>query len=161
MNREEQKSQLQSLRKIADLLDTKFTGPFGLKFGLDPLIGLIPVLGDLITLFIAAYIFVQSIQFGLPVVVHVRMLLNILLDQMIKWIPFLGILLDFAWKSNVRNIRLMEQYVDQPTQTHAISWGIVTSVFLFFVMISVVVIYTGVWITLWLVHNMTQLLGVH
>jgi Domain of unknown function (DUF4112) len=156
---EKKRARLRSLKNIADLLDTRFSGPFGFKFGLDPLIGLIPVLGDLITFFLAAYLFIQSIQFGIPVIVLLRMLLNTLFDQLLKWIPVLGVVLDFAWKSNVRNIRLIERYVENPSPTYTSSWGVVAGVFAIFVSVVVFVIYAGVWITLWLARSIAPLLG--
>ncbi len=105
------------LKNIAQWLDNKFEGPFGFKFGLDPIIGLIPVVGDLITVFLSVYILFNAYLLGCSFPVFIRMLFNIGLDFVIKVIPILGIAFDFVWKANIKNIQLLEAHLENPQGT--------------------------------------------
>ena len=99
------------LRKLASLMDSRIRGPFGISFGLDGLLGLIPVIGDLITTVISIYILIQAVSFGCGPAVIMRMGLNLIIESLIEVIPFLGNLFDFFWKANNKNIILLEQHL--------------------------------------------------
>jgi len=101
---------------LGDLLDTKFK-IFGLRFGLDGLIGLIPILGDLSTTVVSLYIVFRAFVLGYPLVIIIRMLINVFIDLLVGVIPFLGALLDFVWKANTKNINLMKAYSLSPKST--------------------------------------------
>lgn len=109
--------QLTQLKKLARLMDSQFTGPFGIRFGLDALIGLVPFLGDIITGLISLFIIFRSAQMGSPPLTLVRMAINVTLDIALTGIPFLGNLADFCWRANDRNIALLEQTLRRPQQT--------------------------------------------
>ena len=95
-------------------MDSKFTGPFGFKFGLDGIIGLVPVFGDLITTGISLYILFQAVILGCSPSTIVRMGLNILIENLVDVIPGVGIVFDFIWKSNNKNIEIIEQQLTSP-----------------------------------------------
>jgi hypothetical protein len=116
---------LQEIRKIADFLDTKYTLPFGWKIGWDGILGLIPGIGDVTTTLISFYILYKAAILGCPLVVVLRMALNILIDNIIDTIPILGNIFDFMWKANSKNLALLEAYHLQPHQTRRSSQAVV------------------------------------
>lgn len=108
---------IKHLDKMAIVLDSKFRGPFGFRFGWDGLLGLIPGLGDIITNLMATYIIMQATWKGYPTSIITRMFLNLVADNAIDAIPIVGNIFDFFFKSNLRNIRLLQEYQVNPTQT--------------------------------------------
>ena len=99
---------------IAKLLDAQFRVPFTKwRFGFDGLLGLAPGAGDIATALIGAYGLVVAYQLGAPASIHVRMALNLLLDAAVGSIPIAGDLLDFAFKANIRNERLLLQWLEE------------------------------------------------
>ncbi|BAZ09175.1 hypothetical protein NIES4071_09810 [Calothrix sp. NIES-4071] len=105
---------LNRIRKFSRLMDTAFGIP-GTKFriGLDPIIGLIPGLGDLISTVISGYIIYLAMQFNLPQEMLTRMIVNVGLEFVVGSIPFVGDLFDAYFKSNIRNLEILEQHLDQ------------------------------------------------
>jgi hypothetical protein len=105
---------INNLRKLSVLMDSKYSGPFGFKFGLDGLIGLIPFVGDFISTGISFYIVFQAAMMGCSPEIILRMGLNILIDNLSDMFPVLGQLFDFIWKSNNKNIQLIEEHLENP-----------------------------------------------
>lgn len=105
---------LNHLKKLSVLLDSQFTGPLGFKFGIDGLIGLIPFVGDLATSAMSFYIVFQAAMMGCSPSVILRMGLNILIDNLLDAFPGFGIFFDFFWKSNNKNIEIIEQHLVSP-----------------------------------------------
>jgi hypothetical protein len=102
---------LPALRKWAVLLDSAFQVPgTRMRFGLDPIVGLIPGAGDLVTGFFSIMILLHSIRLKIPKVVIARMLLNTGLDLLVGAVPLLGDLFDAGFKANLRNLGLLERY---------------------------------------------------
>ena len=134
-------------RALARLLDDLIRVP-GTKIGvgLDPVIGLIPGLGDVIGGAMSGYILLVAAKEGVPTSVLTRMLGNIALDSLVGVIPFLGDLFDFGVKSNRRNIDLLERYLGAPSQTQAASRGVVALLLLAIVLIIAGAIAAGIWI---------------
>jgi hypothetical protein len=111
-------SQLARVRAVARALDSAIQVP-GTRFriGLDPLLGLLPGVGDLAGGALSAYIVLEGARLGAPRRVVLRMLGNVLLDSLFGSIPVLGDLFDATWKANQRNVALLERYVTTPEQT--------------------------------------------
>ncbi|HEX6251382.1 MAG TPA: DUF4112 domain-containing protein [Gemmatimonadaceae bacterium] len=109
---------LRAARALTGLLDTAIRVP-GTRFriGLDPLLGLIPGLGDVAGAAMAGYVVVLGSRFGAPAPVLLRMLANVGVDALLGAVPLLGDLFDVAWKANVRNLALLERYLDEPAPT--------------------------------------------
>ena len=106
----------QNLRDLAELLDSRFrVGNF--RFGWDALVGFIPIFGDLATNLVSLYILFQAAQLGAPNSVLLRMGLNILVDNLLDAVPLLGNFADFFWRSNNRNIRLLDDWLQEPVRT--------------------------------------------
>ena len=109
--RDKNTNQFKGLDRLAKLMDAQFTIPgTSIRFGFDALIGLIPGAGDLSTFAISGYMLFIMAKNGASGFVLARMVLNILLDAIIGAIPLLGDIFDVAFKANMRNMRLMNQY---------------------------------------------------
>lgn len=102
---------LDKLRRYQYVLDQAFRVPgTNLRFGWDPIIGLVPWAGDFLTALMAAAIVVQSHRMGVPKVVQARMVINVALDLLIGVVPFLGDVADVFWKANTKNMALLERH---------------------------------------------------
>ena len=103
---------------LARLLDQAFRVPgTSWRFGLDPLLGLVPIAGDLLSAAIGAYGVWVAGQLGAPSSLMVRMLLNLFVDTAIGSIPLAGDLFDFGFKANTRNRMLLERWLAEPGRT--------------------------------------------
>lgn len=109
-----EKEELNSLRALSRLLDSRFEGPFGIKFGLDAIVGLIPFVGDFATTGLSLYIIFQAARLQCTPSTLMRMALNVLIDNVIDLIPLIGNFFDFWWKSNNRNMALLEAHLQRP-----------------------------------------------
>ncbi|MDB5021583.1 MAG: hypothetical protein JWQ28_2710 [Pedobacter sp.] len=99
------------IKNIAYLLDEQFRLPgTNFRFGLDPIINLVPVLGDIPGFLISAGLLLAMARKGASNKVVVLMGINILLDTVIGGIPLIGQLFDFFFKSNTRNLKLMREH---------------------------------------------------
>lgn len=99
-------------------MDNSIRVPFtGWRIGLDPLLGLLPGTGDLIGWAVSVHLMVAAAQLGGGAALLLRMLGNIMVDAATGVVPILGDLFDAAWKANVRNLRLLEEHVADPTTT--------------------------------------------
>ena len=97
--------------RIAHLMDSQFRLPgTRFRFGLDPLLGLLPVVGDLSTTAVSVALLLTMLRHGASGAVVVRMALNIFLDTVVGGIPIVGNAFDFAYKSNERNVALLRRH---------------------------------------------------
>jgi hypothetical protein len=114
--------ELERLRTMSRLLDNVFTVPgTGIRFGLDPLIGMVPGLGDAIGAIFSAYLILQASRMGAPRSVITRMIANVGIDTVIGWVPLLGDLFDVGWKANTKNVALLERHLQHPAAARASS----------------------------------------
>lgn len=99
------------VRLIALFMDNLFRVPgTNFRIGLDPIIGLIPGVGDTSSAMISAMALVQGARQGLPKIILARMAVNILLNQLVGIIPVFGDAFSFWFKSNQRNYDLIRQH---------------------------------------------------
>ena len=106
------------LERLAWLLDSTFRIPgTQIRFGLDGFIGLIPGIGDAAGAVISSHILTQAAQMGAPKSLLLKMAVNIGLDAILGIIPVIGDIADFAWKANLRNVKLLNDYLEQPEET--------------------------------------------
>jgi hypothetical protein len=112
----ERLNQVQFLARIMD--DQFFVPGTNIRFGLDSILGLFPGLGDVITSAVSLLIVHHAWQTGASPIVLARMLANIGLDFMLGAIPLVGDALDFAWKANRKNARLLEQHLRCSAASH-------------------------------------------
>jgi Domain of unknown function (DUF4112) len=108
---------IRRLRALAHLLDDSIPLPGGYRIGLDPIIGLIPGLGDAIGALVSAYIINEARSLGAPRSILMRMTGNVFTEALIGAIPFVGDLFDAAFKANTRNLALLAEYQLDPINT--------------------------------------------
>jgi hypothetical protein len=144
------------LRWWAVLLDSRFRVPgTNIRFGLDPILSLVPGLGDLASPIFTVALLAQGLRQRVPRVVVVRMVLNALIDALIGVIPVAGNIGDVFWRANLANLALLERYAEpgRPASPgdHAFVWAVAV---VFGLLIAVPVV-LAVWITVvfwhWLV----------
>lgn len=101
--------------RVTRLLDELVSVPgTPVKVGLDPVIGLIPVVGDAVAAGVGAWVIAEAAHFGVPRVVLGRMVLNLLLDLGIGAIPLVGDAYDLFFRSNTRNLNLFRRHALDP-----------------------------------------------
>jgi len=120
----------EQLDHLAAVLDDLFHIPgTKIRFGLDPIVGLVPGLGDIITGLLSFLIVFAAWQRGLPRVALSRMVINIGIDTLLGSIPIVGDLFDTVWKSNRMNYNLLVRY------RGGVRTGLVARDWLFFVLL--------------------------
>jgi hypothetical protein len=145
--RESDARTIAALRKWSVLLDSAFRVPgTTLTFGLDPILGLIPGIGDLTTPFFAALLLLHAVRLRIPRVVQLRMLLNAAIDLAIGFVPFLGDLFDFGWKANVRNLALLERHARPGSKASRGDWVFVLVVIGVLAAIAVIPLFVAAWL---------------
>lgn len=101
--------------RLVRFMDDGFTLPgTSIRFGADPILGLLPVAGDLVTSASALSLFWLALERRAPTVIIARMLLNVGIDLLFGSIPVLGDLFDVAFKANRRNLTLIERSTEGP-----------------------------------------------
>jgi hypothetical protein len=105
-------------RTLARLLDSAAAVPgTGIRFGADAVLGLIPGLGDVAGAVLAGYLVLLAQRMGAPRSVVLRMLGNVAVDTLGGTVPLIGDLFDVAFKSNTRNLALLERAIERPATT--------------------------------------------
>jgi len=99
---------LQRIRFLSRLLDNVIPLPGGFRIGLDPIIGLFPYLGELTTTSVSFYLLYEAARLGLPKRLLAKMVANIFVDSLVGSFPVLGDVFDFIWKSNSKNVQIIE-----------------------------------------------------
>jgi hypothetical protein len=114
------------VRGLAKLLDTTFVLPgTSIRFGLDAVLGLLPVVGDVISAAVGGYIILVARRLGVPRPVIARMLVNLGTDTVVGSIPLAGTVFDVAYKANARNAALLEQALADPRAARRSSMWVV------------------------------------
>jgi hypothetical protein len=105
-------SRTKGVQVLARLLDSSIPVPgTSWKIGFDPIIGLIPGIGDLIGAVVSGYIIIEAVRAEVPTLTLVRMLVNVGIDTVLGAVPAVGDVFDAAWKSNTMNVALLERHV--------------------------------------------------
>lgn len=149
----ERTAALARLRGLSRLLDSSFRIPLiNYRIGLDPILGLIPGVGDAITLLPAGYIIFEAYRLGTPSGTLVRMLANVGLETLVGTVPLVGDIFDATFKANTRNLALLEHYLgplaDRPLakpQRRGILWFLIGLLLLCAAGV-VLTIWVGVWL---------------
>ena len=104
----------QRLEAVEKLLERSLTVP-GTRFpiGLDAIAGLIPVVGDVITAAMGAWLVWEARNLGLPKWKLWRMAGNVAFDTAVGAVPVVGDVFDFAFRSNSRNLRIVKRHLDK------------------------------------------------
>jgi hypothetical protein len=102
------------IEAIAKLLDVAFVLPgTNIRYGIDGLIGLIPVVGDIITTAISLWLVREARALGAPWYITARMLGNVAVDGVVGIVPFAGDAFDVMFRANMRNVRLLRRWLDK------------------------------------------------
>jgi hypothetical protein len=105
-------SRIKRVRVLAKLLDNSMSIPgTGWKFGLDAIIGLIPVIGDVVGAVLSGYIVLEAARAKVPSFTLARMLMNVGIDAVAGAVPALGDVFDAVWKANIKNVSLLEDHL--------------------------------------------------
>lgn len=139
------------LKQLAWLLDSSIPIPgTRLTIGLEALIGLFPFLGDLIGVLLSSYILGEAARLGAPKSVLLRMSANVGLEGLVGIVPFAGDVFDAAFKANQRNVRLLEQWLDEPGRTarssRLLGAGIIAGVAAFLLLLVLLAVLLARWI---------------
>jgi hypothetical protein len=138
---------LDTLRRWAALLDNAFRVPgTQIRFGLDPILGLVPGIGDLATPFLSVLILVHGARVRVPKIVLARMVLNALIDFAVGAVPVLGDLFDFAWKANEWNLALLERHARPGMRATRGDWIFVIGCVTVVLLVALVPLIVLVWL---------------
>jgi hypothetical protein len=111
-------SRARRVRVVSKLLDNAIAIPgTGWRVGFDPIVGLIPGIGDLIGALLSGYIVVEAARAEVPTLTLARMLGNVGIDTLIGAVPALGDVFDAAWKANTKNVVLLERHIAREVPT--------------------------------------------
>jgi len=143
---------LRWVEHVARLMDSQFRLPgTRFRFGLDPLLGLVPIVGDLATTAVSVALLLTMLRHGASGAVVVRMVLNILLDTVVGAIPVLGNVFDFAYKSNELNVALLRRHYAEGRHQGS-GKGLVAVVLLAFVVVFGLVAWGSITLLSWVWH---------
>lgn len=131
------------------LLDTIFHVPgTRIRFGIEPIIGLIPILGDQTTALMSAALLYRSVAHRIPKIAMIRMALNILVNAVIGMVPVVGDLFVLWYKPNIRNYKILERYAGHANAVTQGDWLFVSiligSTFFLIVAVTVLLVYVTV-----------------
>lgn len=101
---------IRAARGMTNFLEGKYK-IFGLRFGADALIGVIPGIGDIIPMLLSFYLIWIAIRMELPARKVGQMITNICIDFVIGSVPVLGDFADFIFKANIKNLALLEEHI--------------------------------------------------
>lgn len=146
-DRNDKSASLQRLRSLAHFLDNAIAIP-GTRFrvGIDPLIGLLPGGGDLVTAAFSVYIVWEAARLGLPRATVTKMVSNLVLDTVAGSVPVVGDLLDVTWKANSKNVALLEAHLAAPAPQKRADRGYVLLLLVGFILLVIGVAALGVWL---------------
>ncbi|MCC5616341.1 DUF4112 domain-containing protein [Nostoc sp. CHAB 5836] len=132
---------LKRLRQLSRLLDNVITIPgTQIGFGLDPILGLIPIGGDFLGIMFSSYIILEAARLGVSRATLGKMVLNVIIDGLVGAIPVLGDFFDFAWRANTNNIKLLEEYLKFPSQQKSADRWFIFAVLAGLLLISIVLV---------------------
>jgi hypothetical protein len=118
---------LADLRSFARVLDSAVEIPgTNVRVGLDPLVGLLPVVGDVPTSLLGAYVIVQGARLGVPRETLARMGANLIVDAVVGSLPLVGDVGDVVWRAHDRNVALLEARLEDPSGADGdflVVWG--------------------------------------
>jgi hypothetical protein len=137
------------IKLVSCLLDTIFRIPnTRIRFGLAPVVGLIPILGNQATSLVSAALLYRSVRHRLPKIAIVRMALNILINGIIGMIPVAGDIFVLWYKPNIRNYRILERYAGRTNVVTDGVWFFVSvligTTFFLIVIVTVLLVYATV-----------------
>lgn len=107
---------LANARKFATLLDSRWNF-FGIKFGIDPMFDIVPGITPLITVALSCYLLYIAYLLKAPSYITIQMIANIVIDYVIGSVPVIGVVGDIFFRSNLKNLALLEEFVQKSQGT--------------------------------------------
>lgn len=108
-----QQAMLRRTRSVARILDESVRVPgTNFRIGIDPVLGILPVSGDIVAALLSLYIVLEAARIGVPPRTLALMGFNIAVDTAVGSVPILGTLFDAVWKANVWNVTLLEEQIE-------------------------------------------------
>jgi hypothetical protein len=98
------------------------------RFGLNPFIDFIPVVGDVSAAFVSTSVLLYAFKRGMPKIVLARMALNVLINELVGIVPVVGSVFAFWFRANARNYELLQRHITVPVQPRKSDWIFVTVV---------------------------------
>jgi Domain of unknown function (DUF4112) len=145
-----QQQRLTALRQVAELLDSAFVVPgTTYRIGFDPIIGLVPWIGDLVSPLFTIALLWQARDVRVPKVVLARMIFNAAIDAIIGAIPLAGDLFDFVWKSNQLNLELLERHAYEEHRPSVGDWMFVLAMIALVAVLAAVPFVVAGWLISW------------
>ena len=143
-----QEKRLDVLRRVSGMLDSAMLVPgTKIRFGLDPILGLIPGLGDFVSPLFTIGILWQARDLGIPKVVQLRMIFNVAIDTLVGIVPVAGDLFDVAWKANDMNMALLERHAYEENPASTRDWVFVSAMIALLVVLAVTPFLLLGWVT--------------
>ena len=137
------------LHRVTHLLDDLVPIPgTGQRLGVDPVIGLIPIVGDVTAAAIGGWVILEAARFGIPRVALARMIVNLTVDLAIGLIPIIGDLFDIVSRSNSANLDIFRRHALDPDATR-------TDHRAFFVGLALLLVGV-IWLTAWLAARLIE-----
>src|SRR2546423_3472588 len=152
-----QRRELEPIFKWLALIMDDFVRLPGTKFrfGLDPLLGLLPGIGDTGSAIISAMALIAAARRGVPKILLARMSLNVLINEAVGIVPIAGDAFSFWFKSNARNYALLQQHIATPRRSRKSDW-----IFVGFVLALLAgFLLAGLVVSFWVLGEIARLLG--
>lgn len=129
------------LERTVEILDDRFRIPgTRIRFGVDPLISLVPWLGDMVSFAISGLLVVVMVRHGASGMVTVKMIGNVLLDAAVGTIPVLGDLFDLSFRANRRNFRLLKEHYEEGKHRGSARWVVYLVVLVFIALLGLLTV---------------------
>lgn len=118
------------LDRFSKLTDTQFSIPLtGIRFGIDPILGMIPIIGDFVGLLLSLPVLIEARRIGAPAELKRKMIRNMMIEAVMGIVPVLGDFFDIYWKANTRNTALLRGWIQTqivPEETvQKREWGVI------------------------------------
>ncbi|KAA9340900.1 DUF4112 domain-containing protein [Adhaeribacter soli] len=147
---------LKWVESVSRLMDSQFKLPgTNFRFGLDPILGLVPFLGDISTFAVSGALVLTMARHGASRNVVIRMVVNIILDLIIGSIPLVGAIFDFTYKANDKNVRLLRRHYQEGKYQGAGN-GFLAAVIITMLLFLGLVMYGLIKVISWVYHYFQQ-----
>ena len=117
-----------------------------IRFGWDPIIGLVPWVGDVLTALLSLAIIVEAHRMRVSRIIQIRMLLNVVIDVCLGIVPVVGDVADVFWKSNSKNMALLERHAAEVRPATRGDWLFVSGIVAAVIAVALVPLFVMYWL---------------